>query len=262
MEKNKDKVVSIFLDFIKSGEAAIERGYDVSYRELVTNNGNTTLFDLFNSDEKLFVYRRDNHMRLCTGHFILLTNNRLLTVGYNEEGTGFLFRIYPEGDKCFASCTPLPNGFKPLYKICDSKGKTIGYDLHIHTLDGTCPKVLLKDIIKPISVETIKERAGVSTASRAERQTEIIEKYAILWDKEPDSCKKLDIFTLFNKFIYEITEVNNYSKDIDLNEALIAAINDRIEARGGDRKDVINRFLLKSIELIEGSNGYCRKHGK
>lgn len=97
---------------------------------------------------------------------------------------------------------------------------------------------------------------------RIDIQITVIEDYATMWKEEPDLAKKTELYRLFNQYIYLAADANSYIESCDLNEELITALNKRIKDRGGDMNDTVNQFYKNSVELIQVSNGYLRKHSR
>lgn len=96
---------------------------------------------------------------------------------------------------------------------------------------------------------------------RLEIQIDVIERFAKMWDEEPNLSKKTDIYTLFSQYIYIAAEANSYIDSCNLNEELINTLNERIKERGGNTKDNLNQFFHNSVELIEASFGYRKDKG-
>lgn len=287
MEEYVDEVVSELIKFIEDGESAIERGGD-SFNHYIDESKvkdiNTKLLDLFSSDEKVFTSGVDQWEEMWGHYYIFLSNNRLLTIAYNNCGkvdkkpTKFWFGLYPEGNKCSVSFCPHPATYSGFYQIHDSKGRDIDDENYAPGIVCLYQSVYFYGIRKPISLEEIKKRASgleinrkielkekyiiKDKSQRIEKQVQIIEGFANLWEKKQQETKRSKIFALFEKYISIIVAANTYTDDCDLNVVLLNAINNRIIARGGNCGDNINYFLLRSIELIKGSVDYQRTRSR
>ncbi len=168
MDEYKDEVIGELIKFIEAGEEIIKSGSTgvVRYcdrRDI--SNTETKLLEFFNGDERVLTCGTDQWEETWGHYYILLEDNSLLTIAFNNFGkydnvpTRFCFGIYPKGDKCFFSYVPNPGAYSCIYQIRDGEGKDIDEKNSVYILDGTYQDVLLKDLVKPISLEEIKERA-------------------------------------------------------------------------------------------------------
>ena len=106
-------------------------------------------------------------------YYVILDNNKLLTINYNNFDkvdvgpTRFIFSLHNDADKCYALYVPNPGAYSNHMLVMDSQNHEInnidynysegGYSLDIDFSKKS--QAFIKDLIKPTSIEQIKERA-------------------------------------------------------------------------------------------------------
>ena len=125
----------------------------------------TKLLELFDDNQRIRTLRRG-----CCSYFVVLDNNKLLDIDFNnysDKPTRYIFTLYEDADKCFAVHDVNPGAHSNHMLVMDSKGHEIN-QIDYENLKGGASldfdmssafQTYLIDIIEPTSIEQIKERA-------------------------------------------------------------------------------------------------------
>jgi hypothetical protein len=133
----------------------------------------TKLLELFDDDQRIRTIRNG----WCS-NFIILNNNRLLVISYNnydkydDRPTRFLFSLHPDANMCIVRYVPNPGAYSNNMQVIDYRGHEINdlqavdnrrYEIggcYASNLDmSSIGTEFLINLIRPTSIEQIKERA-------------------------------------------------------------------------------------------------------